>query len=473
MRCDKKGSVLILAMLLAAAVAVAIGSFLKTSSSHLKLANRSFYQNAAMNIAENGLEDAMYASNRYNERPDTYSWASDGWALVDGTDQRKKFVASTSPSLNLGQNVTGTSWVRVRNFNSFSPTLLARSAVTLRDGSRIEKWVEITISRTSRFANGLVARNNVTFSGNAAVVDSWNSRFNNDGTLRASQVGYSAAVKKDNGSVGSTSVEVNAALIDKADVYGYVSTGGPAPVVGNNGLIGPFGTPMGTVVESRVSTSFTSNFDNVEAPNVAYTSLASITSNTDLPRNGDVAINGVFYYEASEISMSSGFVRIRRRGTETTPRVVIKLTNASQSISFTGTARLQIDDGARLDVYAPGDMDFSSGGVVKGGNSAATIDPPERFVIWGTSTTSQDIKIGGSYVFSGCVYAPNAAITIRGNTDVSGSFVGNTIDVAGSAFFHYDEALAAYTSHAFFRIQRWREITSQAERDSLLSLVNW
>jgi hypothetical protein len=45
-----------------------------------------------------------------------------------------------------------------------------------------------------------------------------------------------------------------------------------------------------------------------------------------------------------------------------------------------------------------------------------------------------------------------------------GSVVANKITLVGNAAFHYDESLARRESTEPFTIQKWRELTTEAER---------
>ena len=54
-----RGSVMITAMILTLAMGIALVSFLKLGQTTLEISNRAFHANAAMNLAESGLEQAM------------------------------------------------------------------------------------------------------------------------------------------------------------------------------------------------------------------------------------------------------------------------------------------------------------------------------------------------------------------------------------------------------------------------------
>lgn len=471
---SERGSLLIVALILSAIIGISLASYLHLGRTSLTVSNRALYNNAAMNLAENGLEEAMYSINRLVADA-SYSWTADGWTAVGASDMRRKWTGTA-----FDQNATGQVRVYVYNFNgSAAPRIVARSIVSLGGAASapIEKWVEVQLRRTSKFANGLVAKDQIRFSGNNASVDSWNSTFNPDGTLRAVPVPYSAATKKDNGSVGSISVSVDAVLVQNADIFGYAATGGSLPSVGSQGLVGPFGTPSGTMDMSRVSTDFSANFDPVSAPSVAYTPIAGgITNSLDLPRVGDAAIGGVFYYETTEISFNNKTLNIKKRALDANqPKVVIKLTNTATSINIGGgSGQLAIAAGAELQIYTPGDIKIAGNGVMNGGVTAATANLPTALQIWGTKTTGvQDIQIAGNGVLSGIVYAPQGSVKINGNGDVCGSVVANDITLVGNAAFHYDEALGQFGGGNPFRVTRWNELSTAASRAAYATALNF
>ncbi|MEX2044897.1 MAG: hypothetical protein WD941_06045, partial [Opitutus sp.] len=56
----QRGSLLIVAMILCAVIGISLVSYLQLSRTALGLSNRGVYNNAAVNLAEQGLEEAMY-----------------------------------------------------------------------------------------------------------------------------------------------------------------------------------------------------------------------------------------------------------------------------------------------------------------------------------------------------------------------------------------------------------------------------
>lgn len=456
---DQRGSLLIVAMIMAAVLGIAITSYIQLARTNLNVSNRAFYNNAAINLAETGLEEAMWS---INQMVDGNGSAWSGWT-TSGNNARRKWTGYA-----FDQNATGTVRVYVTNYNGASnPTLVARSSVAVVGGAPIEKWIQVTLSKRSKFANGLVAKDSIRFSGNNASVDSWNSDPDHDPATAA--IGYSSGVKKDNGSVGSISVSVDAVLIQNADIWGYAATGGALPSVGSNGLVGPFGTSSGTMDMSRVSTDFSANFDPVTPPSSAYIGLGTITNTLTLPRGGDtVSGDGYYYYEADSIAFNNKVLTI-------SGKVILKLNNTSTAIDIGGgSGELHIDSGSSLAIYASGDIKIAGNGVMNGSTTTASANQPANFMIWGTKTSgTQNIQIAGNGVLSAVVYAPQGSVQINGNGDVCGSVVANDITVVGNATFHYDESLSDLDAGNPYGITRWKELTSAADRSTYSSQLSF
>ena len=446
---SRRGSLLIVAMIFAAVLGIAITSYIQLARSNLNISNRSFYNNGAINLAEMGLEQAMWSINQMvAENKDAWT----GWRVSSGTALR------VFSGYAMDQNATGQVIVYIKNIYS-NPSIVAIARVYLAKGAPVEKWIVVNLRKRSKFANGLVAKEEINFSGNKATVDSWKSDpDNNDATA---PVPYSDAVKLDNGSVGSISVSVDAVLVQNADIWGYAATGGSLPSVGANGLVGPFGTKAGTMDMSRVSTDFSANFDPVTAPAKSYYIIGGISDAFTLPRVGDTPdADGKYYYEVTKVEFNNKALTIARD-------VVLKCTDGETSINIGGGfGALNIDKGASLEVYAPGSVTVTGQGILNGGTTASAANPPEDFIIWGTSPDPQKVDIKGNGVLCGVVYAPNGSTFINGNGDVCGSVVANDITIVGDAKFHYDESLADLDTSNPYGITRWNELTSKTERDN-------
>src|SRR4051812_6889780 len=266
----QRGSVLIVALLLCAVIGISLGSYIALGKSSMRLANRSFYNTSAINLAETGVEEAVWCFNQATSGV-AVATAWNGWTTTG------IYAKRTYTDFSLSANATASVRVIAENYNpsgSVQPKVNAEATITIPGESRtITKSVEILLRRRSRFAMGLVAKNQLRFNGNVATVDSWNSLFDDAGVARATPVDWSLTNHHASGSVGSTSVAVGSVAVNNADIFGYASTGGTSSsgiTVGTNGVIsGNFSSPQGYVDATRVATDFTANFDSVTDPTTA------------------------------------------------------------------------------------------------------------------------------------------------------------------------------------------------------------
>jgi Tfp pilus assembly protein PilX len=487
---SERGSLLIVAMIMCAVIGISIASYIRLGLQSQKISNRALYNNGAMNIAEQGMEEAMYSINQMVNDA-TYTWP--GWTSANGgADMQRKWTGYT-----FDQNSTGVARVYVQHYDgTIAPTIIARSTVTLGGASSapIEKWIKVTLAMTSKFANGLVAKNNITFSGSNASVDSWNSDPDNNAATTA--IKYSSTTRDDNGTVGSISVAVNSVGVNNADIWGYVATGGSPASVGPNGLVGPWGTANGTIAAGHSSTDFAASFDAVTFPTsvtvsgtttpITYTPMGTIngTSSSDsLPGDSGAspAADGKYYIEAPAINFNNQTLNIEAGKT-----VVLKLTNTGTTASSAaisvggGSGVISLASGAKLIVYTEGKIDIGGKGISNGVDSnsdgvisSSEMSQPVNFQIWGTKTSgTQPIDIAGNGALSAIVYAPQGSVKINGNGDVAGSIVANDITVVGNAAFHYDESLGNFGGNPF-RVAAWTELTSASDRATYASYLSF
>lgn len=465
----ERGSALIVAMIMCAVIGISIVSYINLGRLTMTVSNRALYSNAAMNLAENGLEEAMYSLNKAVVDT-TYVWTDHYWVATGSGNVNARRKLPPSGTYTFDQNATGSVRVYVYNYlGTVAPKIVARSTVTLGGAvSRpIEKWVYVQLRKTSKFSNGLVAKNSLRFNGNNASVDSWNSY--SDTPATADDVKYSVGVRDDNGSIGSISVAVGAVGVNNADIWGYAATGAGLPSVGSNGLIGPFGTSAGTMDMTHVSSDFTASFDPVTAPTSGYTAIAAIGSSA-LPTTLGTA-GSTMIYSLPSITGNGGATNVLTIEGDVT--LILTNTAGSTALSLTGNASIAIAPGAKLKIYTAGDIALGGNGVANGGTTAATANNPIDFQIWGTSTTTQNIAVAGNGALSGVIYAPNADVTINGNGDVMGSVVANNITLTGNALFHYDESLGNYGGGNPYRVSQWKELTREADRNTYSADLSW
>ena len=497
LRSARRGSLLITALILAAVIAISLGSFLNLAVQSSRLSYRSFYAGAAMNAAETGLEEGMWAVNK-RLAGDTSVWSNNGWTILDTGAVRRTFNLGT---VSGGATASVNVYVSSANLVGATPSVIARSIITPKSGPTIEKWINISLAKRSRFSTGLVAKDVIRFSGNNASVDSYDSRL---GAYNAS-LGSGATNRYDRGTAGSSSVQVASVDVGNADIWGYVvvGTSDASGLDVNNGTVGSFDTPLGTVDPSHVMTDFTANFDDVSHPATytgsgAYT-INGITGTTTLPRpsrsettsngngngngNGNStttyypadtpAADGKYYYNIDGINLQGGTLTIA-------DNVVIRMTpTTGTAISVGGTGSIVINapstgKNPKAEIFVEADVKIAGKGVTNDGGT------PSDLMLWGTrpqsSTSAQSIDINGNGVLSAVVYAPKADISMHGggnSGNVYGSMVGNSITVTGNSAFHYDESLSDSDGGEPLGMSEWNEYITYADRATYSKYMVW
>ena len=295
----RRGSVLLVALIFSLVIAISLLSFLQVSTTASKLSYRTFYQGVAMNIAETGLEQALYEINQDS----SYAW--DGWTTV-GTNAYRKSM--DMPNVEGG----ATTKVKVYAKSGAGAYVLARAIVTPPKGAGdpIEKWIKVTLAKKSRYSVGGLGRKGIVANGNQVEMASWNS--DPDKNPSTAYIPFSTAVMDDN--VPLATLALDASLNSgQADVNGTAAVGGDsldAIQVGTNGYIGPFGTKNGVKDPGSVSTNFSTDLEVQKNPTTDV-SLGAITGDYTLPRGGDTArADGFYYYRASELSLNGSTLSI-------------------------------------------------------------------------------------------------------------------------------------------------------------------
>lgn len=150
---------------------------------------------------------------------------------------------------------------------------------------------------------------------------------------------------------------------------------------------------------------------------------------------------------------------------------------SSIDLSHTGgTAGILEIDGGAVVLYVTGDIDIGQDceivirhgssltlyldGDLKMGNSSGINNEtgtPSNFVLYGTGSEEQQFDLKAKSEFCGVVYAPNADIIIRANSNIYGAFVGANFEIKSGDNLYYDIALRNIEMGMCFDIERWWE----------------
>lgn len=459
-----RGSLLIVVMIISAIISISLVSYIRLTTNSLRMADRSFYSTSAMNLAELGLEEAMYCYNRLDEvATDTDAWVVSGrtWTIAGDNS-----VSTTLPTFTLGPGTTGTVRVYCTHYNpsGTNPKIVARATVTSSQGPPQEKWLEVTLRRRSVWANGMVARNSIVWNGGNANADSWDSSLGAYGTA--------ASPANANATVGTPNSTNGAIDVGGGTIRGRVMTAGGTIAKSSSAILSSTTTGTGWN-SSLVSNDFAATFPPITIPappsdniTLVHTS-ATISFPATLPRPGDKpAWNGVRYYQfASDYGLSAagGAGNVLQINAPVVFLATNHTTTSPNMIDLSGNASIKVNAGGSLAVYTSGDIEASGNGIA---NATST---PSNLQIYGTASSvgAQTIRFVGNGASIAAIYAPNATFQLKGNGNLQGAVVAWDINLNGNAAFHYDEALGNVNSGNPFGVVAWRELQSATERTSL------
>jgi hypothetical protein len=206
----------------------------------------------------------------------------------------------------------------------------------------------------------------------------------------------------------------------------------------------PAGTYINLVVQG--AWNYYDLITSYSYPSLTYTYSMTATNSSVTTENYDYVLQSD-RYDTPNLSLSGG------------QRLLVVGTNVSLYIpgdfSMTGNSKLIIAPGASLKVYVGGATSLAGNGIFN-----YTLDA-SHFMYYGLPSNTS-ISISGNAAFTGCIYAPNANLSLNGggNTiyDVVGASVTKTANMNGHFRFHYDERLGRSPIQSKYSVALWREV---------------
>jgi hypothetical protein len=452
----RRASVLVTALLLAVALGLGIVGYLALSRNALKLAQRTLFLNDASNLAEAGLEEALYCFNQMNSGV-ALARAWTGWTLTAGNARR------TLPPFNRDQNGVAIVKVYVRSYDGSDPDpwVISQATITPFDGGPpVVKVLQINLGKNAYFANGLVGIRGLSMRGDG-LADSYNSNPNN--RPRGPWSRYSPRESRGNTSVAVASGTLSATSRNRIKGDLYLGTGVTAPSIRVEGAIHPDFNGVFPLPEYP-SDGTTVTFNRKRGR--GWRSSGRTTGKnrglaSELPRRGDVpAADGWYYYFCDRTTIADVTIAANAK-------VVIVGTNTDMD------SGLVVKSGASCRIYIDGRIDLTD----RGRGNAAPIDSGDwAGALQIFTSTARDCTIDTTRPMYACLYAPNARVTFRGDEDlpttIVGSFVAGSVRAEDHINFIYDEALNALHAGKIWSLSGWSEMRTSSEHSELADLTD-
>ncbi|MEX0325666.1 MAG: hypothetical protein AB3N33_06220 [Puniceicoccaceae bacterium] len=454
-----------------------VGLFLSTVTAEARNSYRSRMAFQAVNIAEAGLEYAIYAVK-------SDVWSADGWTSKGSGWYRDRF-----PRIDIVYRNERRSAKVYAEPNHSPPRIISEGRIANRNGIVITKQIYIELGNRSLFANGVLAKESIKFNGQNIAIDSYSSGAGPYDTVLN---------RNDKGSVASLSVVEDQLNLGNADIWGTAATGGSDKseiAILKNGSVRGEDTPAGIRVDpDRIALDFYASLPDPEVITFSsYSTMpsatASATGKYDVYNLGtdDSAVE-TYYYQNLELKSKEAMIIYGD--------VVL---NVEEDVDINGTVILAkkgdvLPDGSIVSRDATLEINVGDDFVVGGPQAAflnggaidsellvrSDTDPGKPVDVlltsFGTPTSTDGpvFKLHGNGSFSGAVYAPNAEISLDGSGkagEMFGAVVGNTIDFGGGYQFHYDEDLADLEDEDAKKVTRWVELTDAGERQKMASIL--
>jgi hypothetical protein len=437
-----RGSITLTALCFATVLAIGLSGYLALCQRSYQFSTRQMLADRARQLAETGLEEALWALNQGN-------WSSSGpggnvaWAVAG---------ASRTATISygaLGQGATGTVALTVANYAATGPAwpvITSAATVTLADGQVFTRTLQAATGPAPLFGNAIASAGSYVSFTRGGTVDSWNS--DPDGDAATAAVAYSFAAGNSNNYAaviaaadsGTQSVSLNQAL-----VYGYLATAGKPVSYSTSG------SPPGRV--KGPTTPATVNIDSERLGKSAFIPAADVFEVVTPPTSGanfggllntvldlvDSLLNGPSTEDTYKTSGNLTILGIPLLSPNLTISRPIKLI-VDGNLTLSGSGQITVTSTGLLQLFVSGDVTLGANGIRN-----QTNDPRKVALFCTSSSTSDSLQYTSSAPFCGVIYSENKPIDIRQNATFSGALLsGGYVRFSSSAtnpVFHYDSAL--------------------------------
>jgi hypothetical protein len=461
------------ALCLSMVFAISLSSYIALCYASLNMSTRTMAISHSNELAEAGIEEALYALNNNDLSSFTPS-GSNTSATMTMTSSGLVLTSTNPTPLNYGNGVTGQVQITIYNYANFSisspssnsspgPSIAAVTTMTLPAYSTA--GTTRTISTTSTygastspataagplFVNAVAAISGTVRFRSAGTVDSYNSN-PSSGVYQAYSsgvAGYSAVILSQDNTTSSATVRLlNAVVHGYAVGYNYTSPSSTNwfSYSTSGMLVGPT-TPTGTSIDSSRLETTAVPYQPILIENMPtnYTTLPTacttdgMTINKTATLGSTTATTPVVYDAGNGITLANKILTIQG------PVVII----CYSDVTLTGSGQIQLTTPqASLQIFLEyGNLNLGGNGIT----NTNVVPLPKKVAIMSTTNQWGSITMSTNTPYYGELYFPYLTVTVSSQTPyIYGSIIGSAVSFTNSPTFHYDRALRtptpAYTS---------------------------
>ncbi len=417
------GSVLVVALVMSAVLAIILGSYLTLVASRNRITMRSQAWNEAIPVLEAGIEEAF--THMYDDQDSAgILLASNGWSAVL---INSNLVYQKTRHFNSASFFNDKSYyvVTLSNATTTQPVIYSQGFVPAPLGTNyISRLVQVVTTNPVIFSKAVAATGAVSLGGHATV-----DSFNSSNPLYSSNSMYVPSLREANGGVVTDSTNNPAISVGTGQIFGRTDTGPGGTVTTSGG-----GTVGDLAWGSGIEPGYTNNDMNVTYPNqtapAGYIGWLPPVAALILPysyggTNYTYRLSGGNYTQSGDFSISGQTMVVTGNATFV----------VTGNFSMSGQSFIYIAPNASLQLIVKGSTtSLSGGGVVNGSGIAANFS-----YIGLPSNTS--VSYSGGSAFIGTINAPEADFSITGGSDFTGAAIVKTFADSGGSNVHYDESL--------------------------------
>lgn len=386
----QEGFVLVVALLVSCVMLITTVPFLVEMSSHLRSAERSYKSLAALNLAEAGVERAIWELNH----GDVSTW--------EGDDNLRLLTISSFQAS--GGTVIGDIDIRVIDLDGENPVVESTGIIPYLGNLTIAKSVRVVLEKENVPWDYGIFGNQGVHVNVGATIDSYDSR----------QGPYGGSNKGEKGHVGTNSTNERAiSLTLRSEVYGDAYSGHmsePDKAI--------YVSPSSTLQGEKLALSVPKELYPVSPPGLDFKGDFSTGWGEDVTINESGEYTNFILGIGSEVTITSD--------------VTLYITGAFRMQVF---SELKIADGASAKIYCGGT--YWQGFSTEINNMTKD---PSQLLILGTDDFKGTVNVSLDSDFYGAIYAPQANIICMFWGDLYGSLVAKKILVSVASKIHYDEA---------------------------------
>ena len=434
----ESGSAILVALGIVAITALVLGTALIEASLRYRISNQSQHWAQAGQAAEGGAEIATWVAQNT-------TWTTNGFTSAPGAAGAAPVTATytidpvnpTTATVSVSTvTVAGNSWLQVQSIGSatvyggrvagidtndvllrklsFNSNRYTSAALTTPQSMRV---MTVLLEPKSPFTGAMLLQHNLQMSGGSSIdsFDSGNTAYSTNGL-------WDITKRETNANVGINQTD---GLTDLKGcyIYGSLSYTGTTPANDGN-------------VTGGVSSPYHKNVPAVTAPTwTSYNSTPTAITGTTTLTGGTQSSPAL--YKVSSFNIPGGTsltIAPYAAGQDSYAEIWI-----TGDMVTSGSGFITQQANTHVTYYVQGNVNISGSAIANQTGIAANcvvnvINPPVG--------TTQTVTISGSGTLIGAVNAPGANFTISGSANLSGAFIGNTMNISGGAGVHYDQALA-------------------------------